>query len=73
MKYATRIPILAFIYMFALTMDAHAYLDPGTGSIILQGAIAAVAAGATAVTVYFHRVKMFFRSMFGGKTSKNDR
>lgn len=39
---------------------AHAYLDPGTGSIILQGLIAAVAAVVTYAGLYWQKVKSFF-------------
>lgn len=35
---------------------AFAYLDPGTGSAILQGLIAAVAAAAVALKLYWHRL-----------------
>jgi hypothetical protein len=30
---------------FALTQPAHAYLDPGTGSMVLQGIIGGIAGG----------------------------
>ena len=42
---------------------AYAYLDPGTGSIILQGLIAAVAATIAYAGMYWQRVKTFFSSM----------
>jgi hypothetical protein len=40
---------------------AYAYLDPGTGSMILQGVIAAVAAGGIAMTSFWHRITGWFR------------
>jgi uncharacterized membrane protein len=40
--------------------SAYAYVDPGTGSILLQGLIAAVAAGIGYVAMYWQRVKAFF-------------
>jgi hypothetical protein len=43
--------------VIALTTPAYAYLDPGTGSMLLQGLIAVVAGGATLVTMYYQRVK----------------
>lgn len=39
---------------------AHAYLDPGTGSMILQGIIGAVVGGLIAVKLYWARIKDFF-------------
>ncbi len=42
-----------------LTEDAYAYIDPGTGSILLQGLIAAIAAGLVVIKLYWYEVKMF--------------
>ena len=39
---------------------AHAYLDPGTGSALLQGVLAALAAVAIAAKLYWHRLLRFF-------------
>lgn len=41
--------------------SAHAYLDPGTGSLIVQGAIAAVAAVFVAGKLYWARIKSWFK------------
>ena len=41
-------------------VTAHAYLDPGAGSIILQGLIAAVAAGLVVIKTYWYKIKTFF-------------
>lgn len=38
---------------------AHAYLDPGTGSMILQGIIGAVVGGLIALKLYWSRLKEF--------------
>lgn len=40
--------------------DAHAYLDPGTGSIILQGMIAIIAGAAVTLKLYWARVRGYF-------------
>ncbi len=48
--------LIATAYLVALTGPAHAYIDPGTGAIILQGIIAAMATG-----LYFIRSK--FRAL----------
>ena len=39
---------------------AYAYLDPGTGSLILQGLIAAVAGAMVYAGMYWRRIKSFF-------------
>jgi hypothetical protein len=46
---------------------AHAYLDPGTGSIILQGLLAGIAAAMAAAGLYWARLKNFFSSLFSSK------
>ena len=39
---------------------AHAYLDPGTGTLIVQSIIGAVAAAMVAIKVYWYQLKSFF-------------
>ena len=45
-----------------LTILPHllAYIDPGTGSIILQSIAAAVAGAAIIAKLYWHRILRFF-------------
>ncbi len=43
-----------------LVTNAYAYLDPGTGSALLQGVLAAVAAIAVTAKLYWHRLLRFF-------------
>lgn len=53
--------------------SAFAYLDPGTGSIILQGLIAGVMVVVAAGGVFWQRIKSFVSSLFSStKASKND-
>lgn len=44
-----------------VAIPAHAYLDPGTGSLLLQGAIAAIAAGVFTVKTYWYRIRAFIK------------
>lgn len=44
-----------------LTAPAHAYLDPGTGSILLQGLIGAVAGALVVIRLYWARVVAVLR------------
>ena len=39
---------------------AHAYLDPGAGSLVLQGLIGALAGGAVMARTFWSRIVMFF-------------
>ena len=53
----------AFFFLFLFNVDsAHAYLDPGTGSILIQGLIAAIAGGLYTLKIYWHKIKMFLSS-----------
>jgi hypothetical protein len=49
--------VLAVLLLVTATSRAHAYIDPGAGTIILQGAIATVAGGMLAFRTYWRRVR----------------
>ena len=55
---SARALIIAFSALCAA--PSYAYLDPGTGSILVQGILAAVAAVAVAAKLYWGRIKSFF-------------
>jgi hypothetical protein len=59
------LPLLVFALLFA--SNALAYLDPGTGSILLQGAIAAAAAIVTWLSLAWRGTKAWLsaRLRFG--------
>ena len=61
---------LFFLYFFLFTSSAHAYLDPGTGSIILQAIVGAFAAFFSTLYIFWEKVKIFFRKVFK-KNNKN--
>ena len=46
--------------LISYTSPAYAYLDPGTGSMLLQGLIAGLAAFISVVSIYWQKVKSFF-------------
>ena len=50
-----------------LPMQAHAYLDPGTGSIILQGLIAGIAVAWFTIKAYWYKLS----SLFGKKAPES--
>ena len=55
---------LFFLFFFLFTSSAHAYLDPGTGSIILQAIVGAFAAFVSTLYIFWEKVKIFFRKVF---------
>ncbi|MGI9292762.1 MAG: hypothetical protein ACR2PS_02165 [Pseudomonadales bacterium] len=53
---------LSYLAVFAaFASPAHAYLDPGTGSLLLQGAIAAIAASAFTIKTYWYRIRAYLK------------
>jgi hypothetical protein len=51
---------LGIIAWLSFAGEAHAYLDPGTGSMLLQAAIGSIAAGLVVGRIYWHRLKALF-------------
>lgn len=51
---------VVFVFGFMATGDALAYLDPGTGSMLLQVLLGGVAAIAVAVKLYWYRILAIF-------------
>ena len=58
--------IILFINFFFIN-NAFAYLDPGTGSIILQAILGAIAAAASYCAFYWSKVKNLFKKIFKKK------
>lgn len=56
------------VFLLILVQDAYAYLDPGTGSYLLQLLISAFLAIAFTVKMFWYKIKNFF----GSPTSKKD-
>ncbi len=58
------------IAIFLIVSNAYAYLDPGTGSFILQAIIGFLAAVSAGFLYYWTKVKNFFLKLF--KKKDND-
>ncbi len=62
--------ILMILGALALTAEnAYAYLDPGSGSFILQAIVTALIGSALAIKVFWQKIKAFFGRLF---TSSGD-
>jgi hypothetical protein len=57
------------IYFF-LSTSAYAYIDPGSGSIILQAIIAAFVGASTTIAIYWQKIKLFFSKIFKKKNNE---
>ena len=66
-------PILLFILApcvissLVFVNQAHAYIDPATGSMVIQAVLAVVAAAAVSIGIFWGRVKLFLAGLFGRK------
>ena len=55
---------LHFLFVIGIDRPAYAYLDPGTGSMMLQLLLGGVAGALVVGNLYWQRIKSFF----GGKS-----
>ncbi len=60
MRYTRKVIAGLGMTLLLVSTPAHAYLDPGTGSMLLQGLIAAVAGVMVTARMYWHKIKGFF-------------
>lgn len=51
---------LFVVLLLTYSSQAFAYLDPGSASLIVQGLIAGIASVATAISLYWTKIKSFF-------------
>lgn len=59
--------LMATVCFLVLSGTAHAYLDPVTGSLLVQGLIALVAGIVAGVKSVRNRIIGFFAGLFGRK------
>ena len=55
------------VSLLVFVNQAHAYIDPGTGSMIIQAVLAVVATAAVSICMFWARVKLFLARLFGRK------
>ena len=62
MIYTLFFKIFTIITFFGwgLANEAQAYIDPGTGSMLFQSVIAAIAGGVFLIKTYWSKLKYFF-------------
>jgi len=59
------------IVFFVFPNNAYAYLDPGTGSYILQMLLAVLAGAIYALKIFWGNIKMYFNGLFSGKKKQD--
>ena len=66
----TSVALLGAVVTLLLTGPAWAYLDPGTGSMMLQLLLGGVAGAMVVGKLYWQRLREFVTSLFSGKASE---
>lgn len=64
--------IINVILLLWSIQDAYAYIDPGTGSYIIQMMIGGLLGAAFALKIYWKKVKAYFSNLIS-KQAKNDK
>ena len=58
LKIGKKTHLLTFAALGLVTLPAYAYLDPGSGSLIIQSVIGALAAIGVTLKLYWHKIKL---------------
>jgi hypothetical protein len=63
-RLAAALLVLATCFV-SVAKPAYAYIDPGTGSLVIQAVLAAVLTVGATVKVFWHQIKEKYRKLFG--------
>ena len=62
--------LLIIVCFFLMSTNSYAYIDPGTGGILLQALLGAIAAIGAYITLYWRKFKNLLNKIF--KIKKKD-
>ena len=51
---------LLLLFSLSAAFNAYGYIDPGTGSLIIQSIIGAIAAIGVTLKIYWHKLRLVF-------------
>jgi len=51
---------LLLLFLLSAAFNAYGYIDPGTGSLIIQSIIVAIAAIGVTLKIYWHKLRLIF-------------
>jgi len=57
MKKSLPLILVATLVLMLVSAPAYAYIDPGTGSFLIQGIIAAVIGAGVVAKLFWHKIK----------------
>jgi hypothetical protein len=58
--------VVVLVVCLVVPGSAHAYLDPASGSILLQVLLGGLAGGVVVLKLFWHRIRGFFGGGAGG-------
>ena len=67
-----KLPLIVISLSLLVSNSAEAYIDPGTGSLILQGILGVIAATITSITIFWNKIKIFLKKIFKKKDIQNN-
>ncbi len=69
MKYSFHFVPATFAFALIVVLfsekSAYAYIDPGTGSMILQAVLAAIVGSAVAIKIFWRKIKSLYLRLVG--------
>lgn len=71
-KFLTKLIALSVLFLLIFLPKAYAYLDPGTGSYVLQLIIGVLLGGLFVIKAFWRNIKTFFTNIFL-KRRKNEK
>jgi hypothetical protein len=68
----TKKVIALTVVFFVLTSSVYGYIDPGTGSYVVQVLIAAFVGASLGIKVYWKKIRTLLEKWFPGKNKENE-
>lgn len=62
--------LMSIFFVLVVVNQSYAYIDPGTGSMLVQAVLAAIAAVSVSIGIFWRRIRSFLGRLFG--RNKND-
>ena len=69
-RYMVKVNVTCFLLL--PSKMAFAYLDPGTGSMMIQALLAVIAAISVSIGIFWRRLRSFISRFFGKKSSEEN-
>ena len=57
--------LMSIFWVLIFVNQSYAYIDPGTGSMLVQAVLAAVAVASVSIGIFWRRIRSFLDRLFG--------